>query len=62
MRVRLLYKLKPNSYTESCAVSMTGRWRERACEYPGRPHGHGEKIFLQAMVETRFVMRSQMNP
>ena len=42
MRVRLPNKLKPNSYTESYTVVMTGRWRERACEYPGRPHGHGE--------------------
>ncbi len=36
MRVRLLYKSKPDSYTESFAVNEAGRWRERMCEYPGR--------------------------
>lgn len=61
MRVRLPYKPKPDSYTESCAVVMAGGWRERACEYPGIPHGHGEFI-LRAVVETRFIVRSQMNP
>jgi len=37
MRVRLLSKSKPNSYTESCGVNVAGRWRERNVWYPGRP-------------------------
>ena len=37
MRVRLLNKSKPDSYTESCVVNVAGRWRERNVWYPGRP-------------------------
>ena len=37
MRVRLLFKLKPNNYTESCMVNVADRWRERNVWYPGRP-------------------------
>ena len=29
MRVSLPYKMKPDSYTESCAVNAAGGWRER---------------------------------
>ena len=36
MRVRLLDKPKPNSYTESCGINVAGRWRERNVWYPGR--------------------------
>jgi hypothetical protein len=36
MRVRLLYKSKPNNYTESWMVNVADIWRERTCEYPGR--------------------------
>ena len=36
MRVRLLNKSKPDSYTESCGVNVAGRWRERNVWYPGR--------------------------
>ena len=36
MRVSLLYKMKPDSYTESCAVNAADRWRERNVWYPGR--------------------------
>ena len=36
MRVRLLYKPKPNSYTESCGIDVAGGWRERNVWYPGR--------------------------
>ena len=36
MRVRLLYKPKPNNYTESCGIDVAGRWRERNVWYPGR--------------------------
>ena len=36
MRVRLLNKPKPDSYTESCAIDAAGRWRERNVWYPGR--------------------------
>ena len=37
MRVRLLYKPKPDNYTESCMVNVTDGWRERNVWYPGRP-------------------------
>ena len=36
MRIRLPHKSKSNSYTESCAIDMADRWRERTCEYPRR--------------------------
>ena len=36
MRVSLLSKMKPNSYTESCAVNAADGWRERNVWYPGR--------------------------
>ena len=36
MRVSLHAKIKPNSYTESCAVNATDGWRERNVWYPGR--------------------------
>ena len=36
MRVRLHSKPKPNSYTESCVIDVTGRWREGNVWYPGR--------------------------
>ena len=37
MRVRLLYKLKPNNYTESCILDEADGWRGRNVWYPGRP-------------------------
>ena len=36
MRVSLPYKMKPDSYTESCAVNAADGWRERNVWYPGR--------------------------
>ena len=36
MRVSLPDKIKPDSYTESCAVDAADRWRERNVRYPGR--------------------------
>ena len=36
MRVSLLNKMKPDSYTESCMVNAADRWRERNVWYPGR--------------------------
>ena len=36
MRVRLLTKLKPNNYTESCGINVADGWRERNVWYPGR--------------------------
>ena len=36
MRVRLLYKPKPDNYTESCMVNVTDGWRERNVWYQGR--------------------------
>ena len=35
-RVSLLDKMKPDSYTESCAVNAADGWRERNVWYPGR--------------------------
>lgn len=60
MRVRLQDKPKPDNYTESFTVNKADRWRERACEYPGRSRGHnqGNRIFA-IVVETRFITRSQ---
>ena len=43
MRVRLQHKPKPNSYTESCAIDVAGRWRERNVWYPGRSVGNALK-------------------
>ena len=36
MRVNLPYKMKPDSYTESCTVNTADGWRERSVWYPGR--------------------------
>ena len=36
MRVSLPHKMKPESYTESCAVDAADGWRERNVWYPGR--------------------------
>ena len=36
MRVRLLYKPKPDNYTESYRIDATDGWRERNVWYPGR--------------------------
>ena len=36
MRVSLHAKIKPNSYTESCAVNAADGWRERNVWYPGK--------------------------
>ena len=43
MRVRLQYKLKPNSYTESCMVNVADGWRERNVWYPGRSVRYASK-------------------
>ena len=36
MRVRLLVKLKPNNYTESCMINEADGWRGRNVWYLGR--------------------------
>ena len=36
MRVSLPHKMKPDSYTESCAVDAADGWRERNMRYLGR--------------------------
>lgn len=36
MRVSLLNKIKPDNYTESCAVNAADGWRERNVWYQGR--------------------------
>ena len=36
MRVRLLYKSKPNNYTESCMINEADGWRGRNVWYLGR--------------------------
>ena len=43
MRVRLLVKLKPNNYTESCGINVADGWRERNVWYPGRSVRHASK-------------------
>ena len=43
MRVRLLYKPKPDNYTESCMVNVTDGWRERNVWYPGRSVRYASK-------------------
>ncbi len=37
MGVRLHEKSKPDNYTEPCMIDVADVWRERTCEYPGRP-------------------------
>lgn len=49
MRVRLLFKPKPNSYTESCVINAAGRWRERNVWYPGRSAGNALKGVTMAV-------------
>ena len=36
MRVRLLFKLKPNNYTELCMINEADGWRGRNVWYLGR--------------------------
>ena len=36
MGVRLSYKPKPDSYTESCIIDVADGWREGNVWYPGR--------------------------
>ena len=43
MRVKLLYKLKPNSYTESCMINEADGWRGRNVWYLGRSVRHALK-------------------
>ena len=61
--VRLQHKSKPDNYTELLSVNAADIWRERACEYPGRPYGHSrsDRTFA-AVVETRFAIGSQQKP
>ena len=43
MRVRLLTKLKPNNYTESCGINVADGWRERNVWNPGRSVRYASK-------------------
>ena len=43
MRVRLLTKLKPNNYTESCGINVADGWRERNVWSPGRSVRYASK-------------------
>ena len=43
MRVRLLHKPKPSSYTESCVINEADRWRGRNVWYPGRSVRYASK-------------------
>ena len=42
MRVSLPYKIKPDNYTESCAVNVADRWRESDVWYQGRSRQQAE--------------------
>ena len=48
MRVRLLTKLKPNNYTESCGINVADGWRERNVWYPGRSVRYASKEITTA--------------
>ncbi|MFR4784884.1 MAG: hypothetical protein ACLUAR_20155 [Pilosibacter sp.] len=54
MRVRLLYKPKPDNYTESCMVNVADRWRERNVWYPGRS-------VRNALKEDNHCMKAMLN-
>ena len=65
MRVRLLYKPKPDNYTESCMVNVTDGWRERNVWYPGRPvrnalrevtTAQGNEAVLNAQESAEFIV------
>ena len=43
MRIRLPYKSKSDSYTESCMIDEADRWRGRNVWYPGRYVRHALK-------------------
>ena len=43
MRIRLPYKSKSDSYTESCMIDEADRWRGRNVWYPGRSVRHALK-------------------
>jgi hypothetical protein len=53
MRVRLLHKLKPNSYTESCMIDVADGWRERNVWYPGRSAWYALKGVTTVQGKTR---------
>ena len=59
MRVRLLTKLKPNNYTESCGINVADGWRERNVWYPGRSVRYASKevTTAQSSVERTEVSR-----
>lgn len=43
MGIRLPYKSKSDSYTESCRIDEADRWRGRNVWYPGRSVRHALK-------------------
>ena len=60
MRIRLPYKLKSNSYTESCRIDEADRWRGRNVWYLGRSVRHALKgvTIAQSSAERTEVSRS----
>ena len=48
------------NYSEILCVYVADRWKKRLRSYLGRSHGHRQgNIIFAAVVETRFIMRSQ---
>ena len=60
MRIRLLYKLKSDSYTESCRINEADGWRGRNVWSPGRSVRHALKgvTTAQSSAERTEVSRS----
>ena len=59
MRVRLLFKLKPNNYTESCMINEADGWRGRNVWYPGRPVWNALKEATTVQEKSRAVLNAQ---
>ncbi len=55
MRVRLLLKLKPNNYTESCVIDEADGWRGRNVWYLGR----SVRYALKEVTITKVMLNAQ---
>ena len=57
------HKPKPDNYTELLTVNAADVWRERTCEYPGRPYGHSQSDrTFAAVVKIRSAIGSRQKP